>query len=123
MLAKAAAVAAAQAKSEYARHEQSLRSEVQARAGSLKPMLQEVYNLMDPMARAIFAGPGAKIITENPEVITSVILPALSAIEMPGAKLLQKLVALVGVAEMAGPIATLIGIGGEMIDKDAPPRR
>lgn len=109
----AAAAAGASAKEEWAKREPTFRAEVLSRAGALQPMLEQARAQMDEKARAVMDDP-ARFISENPAAVTDVILPALCAIDFPGAALLNKAVKLVGVAEMAGPLVTLISASGSL---------
>lgn len=109
MLAKATAAM----KAEWAKREATLSAEQRAGASVLQPKLQEAYAKMDEKSRAVMDNPAA-FISENPAVITGVILPALCAVDFPGASLMSKAVKLLGVAEMAAPLIALISASGNM---------
>ncbi|KAG8464303.1 hypothetical protein KFE25_003366 [Diacronema lutheri] len=118
--AAAAAVAGAGLKDEWAKREPTLRADILSHAGVLQPKLQAAYAQMDGQAKAIMDNPAGQLIAENPTVVTGVILPALVAADLPGASLLSKAVKVVGIAEMAAPLAALIGAGGELARPAAP---
>lgn len=114
-----AELASAGAKDEWNKIQPTLRAQIQNLAPSIKPQLQAVFNSMPAEARQLMTGPGKDAIKARPDA-ANLVLQALAKIGVPGASVLTKVVAVVGIAMMIEPIAELLSFTAEIMDPTQP---